>query len=125
VVTDGSVHDSQMMEEFVHGEEQVVYGDEAYADAEKKSRFDRSGVEWLVNRNGSARRKLNTANRSFDHKNTRTRAKGEHAFRIVKDLWGYTRTRYKGIEKNATQVFTLFALANLNLCRRDLQLLQG
>jgi hypothetical protein len=58
-------------------------------------------------------------------KNNRTRAKGEHAFRIVKDLWGYSKVRYRGIEKNAAQVFTLFALANLYLCRRDLQALAG
>ena len=125
VVTDASVHDSQMMEELVHGEEQVVYGDKAYADAGKQARFEESGVEWRVNRKGSARRKLNIADRSFNRKNNRTRARGEHAFRIVKDMWGYSKVRYRGIEKNAAQVFTLFALANLYLCRRDLPVLQG
>ncbi len=125
VVTDASVHDSQMMEELVHGEEQVIYGDKAYTDAEKKAEFEACGVEWRVNRKGSPRRKLNIADRSFNRKNNRTRDRGEHAFRIVKELWGYTRTRYKGIEKNAAQVFALFALANLYLCRRDLQLSQG
>lgn len=125
VVTDASVHDSQMMEELVHGEEEVVYGDKAYADAGKQARFEESGVEWRVNRKGSNRRKLNIADRSFNRKNNRTRARGEHAFRIVKDLWGYSKVRYRGIEKNAAQVFTLFALANLYLCRRDLQALPG
>jgi IS5 family transposase len=125
VVTDASVHDSQMMDELVHGEEQVVYGDKAYADAGKQARFEESGVEWRVNRKGSNRRKLNIADRSFNRKNNRTRARGEHAFRIVKDLWGYSKVRDRGIEKNAAQVFTLFALANLYLCRRDLQALPG
>jgi IS5 family transposase len=125
VVTDASVHDSQMMEELVHGEEQVVYGDKAYADANKQSRFEEAGVEWRVNRKGSNRRKLNIADRSFNRKNNRTRARGEHAFRIVKDLWGYSKVRYRGIEKNAAQMFTLFALANLYLCRRELPALQG
>lgn len=125
VVTDASVHDSRMMEELVHGAEEVVYGDKAYADAEKQARFEESGVEWRVNRKGSNRRKLNIADRSFNRKNNRTRARGEHAFRIVKDLWGYSKVRYRGIEKNAAQVFTLFALANLYLCRRELQALAG
>ena len=124
VVTDASVHDSQMMEELVHGEEQVVYGDKAYADAGKQEKFEESGVEWRVNRKGSNRRKLNIADRSFNRKNNRTRARGEHAFRIVKDLWGFSKVRYRGIEKNAAQVFTLFALANLYLCRRDLLALE-
>jgi len=30
VVTDASVHDSQVMDELLHGEEQTVYGDRAY-----------------------------------------------------------------------------------------------
>ena len=109
----------------MHGEERVVYGDEAYADAGKQERFEESGVEWRVNRKGSNRRKLNTADRSFKRKSNRTRARGEHAFRIVKDLWGYSKGRYRGIEKNAAQVFTLFALTNLYLRRRDLQALPG
>jgi len=125
VVTDASVHDSRMIEELVHGEEQVVYGDKTYADAKKQAQFEESGVEWQVNRKGSARRRLNIADRSFNRKNNRTRARGEHAFRIVKDLWGYGTVRYRGIEKNAAQVFTLFATANLYLCRRDLQAIQG
>jgi IS5 family transposase len=118
VVTDASVHDSQMMEELVHG-------DKAYADAGKQEKFEESGVEWRINRKGSNRRKLNIADRSFNRKNNRTRAKGEHVFRIVKDLWGFRKARYRGIEKNAAQVFALFALANLYQCRRELQALQG
>jgi IS5 family transposase len=124
VVTDASVHDSRMMDELMHGEEQVVYGDKAYADAERRSRYEERGVNWRVNRKGSSRRRLNAADRSFNRKNNRTRAMGEHAFRIVKDLWGYSKVRYRGIEKNAAQMFTLFALANLYLCRRELSELQ-
>lgn len=121
VVTDASVHDSQMMDDLIHGEELVVYGDKAYASAEKKDHYESQGVEWRVNRKAKRGKKLNIADRSFNKKNNRTRAKGEHAFRIVKDLWGYTKTRYRGLEKNAAQAFTLFALANLYMCRRELQ----
>ena len=124
VVTDASVHDSQIMDDLLHGEELAVYGDKAYANSEKRALAEASGVEWRVNRKAKRGKKLNIADQSFNRKSNRTRAKGEHAFRIVKDLWGYTKTRYRGIEKNATQVFTLFALANLYLCRRELQALQ-
>jgi len=120
VVTDASVHDSQIMDDLVHGEEQVLYGDKAYANAEKKAEMEASGVEWRINRKAKRGKKLNIADRSFNRKSNRTRAKGEHAFRIVKDLWGYSKTRYRGLDKNASQVFTLFALANLYLCRRQL-----
>ena len=31
---------------------------------------------------------------------SRTRACGEHAFRVVKQLWGFTKVRYRGLAKN-------------------------
>lgn len=123
VVADALVHDSRMMEKLMHGEEQVVYGDKAYADAGKQARFEESGVKWRVKRKGSSRRKLEIADRSFNRKNNRTRARGEHAFRNLKDLWGYSKVINRGIEKNAAQVSTLFTLANLYLCRRELPVL--
>lgn len=88
-VTDAAVHDSQIMEDLLHGEEQIVYGDKA-----------------------------------FNRKSNRTRARVEHAFGVVKNLWGYRKVRYKGIAKNAAQVFTLFALANLYMARHELLGLQ-
>lgn len=69
--------------------------------------------------------KLNATDRSFNRKNNRTRARGEHAFCIVKDLWGCSKVRYRGLEKKAAQVFVLFALVNLYLCRRELSALRA
>jgi IS5 family transposase len=48
------------------------------------------------------------------------RAKGEHAFRVVKQQFGYTKVRYRGLSKNTAQLRTLFALANLWTARRAL-----
>ena len=71
---------------------------------------------------GKTRRgkKLNAADQAFKRKSSRTRAAGEHAFAVVKHLCGYTQARYIGLEKNATQVLTLFALANLYRARKQL-----
>lgn len=44
----------------------------------------------------------------------------EHAFGVVKNLWGYRKVRYKGIAKNATQVFMLFTLSNFYMARKEL-----
>jgi len=46
------------------------------------------------------------------------RAKGEHAFRVVKRQFGYTKVRYRGLAKNTTRLRTLFALAHLWMARR-------
>jgi IS5 family transposase len=49
------------------------------------------------------------------------RAKVEHVFRVLKCQFGYRKVRYRGIDKNGAQVFTLLALANLFLARRQLR----
>ena len=119
-VTDAGVHDSQVMDDLLHGEEEAVYGDKAYADNRRKREMEESGVTWRVNRKSSRSRKLNCADKSFNRKSNRTRARVEHIFGVVKHLWGYRKVRYRGIDKNATQVFTLFTLANLYLARKEL-----
>ena len=48
------------------------------------------------------------------------RAKVEHPFRVVKCQFGFTKVRYKGLAKNTAQLFTLFALSNLWMARRQL-----
>ncbi len=44
---------------------------------------------------------------------SRTRSCGEHAFRVVKQLWGFSKVRYRGLAKNLARAQTMFALANL------------
>jgi transposase, IS5 family len=50
----------------------------------------------------------------------KVRAKVEYVFRAVKCQFGYRKVRYRDIAKNGTQVFSLLALANLDLARRTL-----
>jgi IS5 family transposase len=48
------------------------------------------------------------------------RAKVEHPFRVIKQQFGFTKVRYRGLAKNTTQIVTLFALSNLWMARRRL-----
>ena len=41
-------------------------------------------------------------------------------FRVLKCQFGYRKTRYRGLKKNAQQLFTLFALVNLYQARKRL-----
>jgi len=120
VVTDASVHDSQILDDCLHGEEQAIYGDKAYASEERKQAAEAKGITWRVNRKAKRGKKLNCADRSFNKKSNRTRARVEHAFGLVKHLWGYRKVRYRGLDKNAAQVFSLFALANFYKVRHEL-----
>ena len=125
VVTNAGVHDSQVMEELLHGEERALYGDKAYADKGKKEEFESRGIEWHIDRKGTTGHPLTHMDQDWNREQHRTRAKGEHAFLIVKHLWGYRKVRYKGLLKNAAQLFSLFALANLYLVRKELLLMRG
>ncbi len=120
VVTDAAVHDSQVMDELLHGEEQAVYGDRAYTSEKKKAEYEAKGIKWCVNRKACRHYKLSPEDEEYNHKQSQIRAKGEHAFLVVKHLWRYQKARYKGLFKNAVQVFSLFALANLYLVRHEL-----
>src|SRR5690606_2775514 len=55
---------------------------------------------------------------------SRCRARGEHAFHVVKNLWGFAKVRYRGLMKNTTRALTAFALANLFLVRKKLMAMQ-
>ncbi len=125
VITDASVHDSQVIDDLLHGEESTVYGDKAYADERKKLEYESDGISWCVNRKGKKGCPLSQGDKDWNHEQNRIRAKGEHAFRVVKHLWKYQKVRYKGLKKNAAQVFTLFALANLYMVRKELLMMRG
>ena len=124
-VTHAGVHDSQMTEELLHGEENALYGDKAYADNRRKEAFESQGIEWHIDRKGSTGHPLTEEDLEWNREQHHIRAKGEHAFLVVKHLWGYRKVRYKGLLKNTTQVFSLFALANLYLVRKELSLLRA
>ena len=48
------------------------------------------------------------------------RAKGEHPFRVIKQQFGFQKTRLRGMTKNRCKVNVLAALTNLFLARRRL-----
>ena len=64
--------------------------------------------------------RLTCADRAFNRKSNRVRTRVEHVFGVIKHLWGYRRVRYRGLAKNAAHLFTLLALANWYLVRREL-----
>ena len=49
------------------------------------------------------------------------RAKVEHPFRVLKQQFGYTKSRYRALMKNTAQTTTLFALGNLWMARKALR----
>ncbi len=57
---------------------------------------------------------------TIEHTKARIRAKVEHPFHVVKNLFKHKKTRYRYQAKNAAQLLTLFGLTNLMLAKRRL-----
>lgn len=58
--------------------------------------------------------------RGKNRNKSKIRARVEHVFAVVKRLWGFTKVRYRGLEKNATRSFVALGLANIYLARTHL-----
>ena len=120
VATTARVHDSQVMDDLLHGDEEEIYGDKAYANQDRKAEFEERGVKWCVSKKASRGQSLSKKDRERNRRMSRTRARCEHPFHVIKCLFGYRKVRYRGIYKNAAQIFTLFALTNIYMVRKKL-----
>jgi IS5 family transposase len=118
--THAAAADITQMDTLIHGEERTILGDQAYWKEADRQRFRTAGVRYRVNRRGTAQRPVTEHQKKINQTHSRTRARGEHAFRIVKQLWGFAKVRYRGITKNAARALTSFALTNLYLMRRSI-----
>jgi IS5 family transposase len=103
----------------LHGAEDELYGDQAYWSEDHRQQCSHAGIRYRVNRRAASRHHpLTEYQRTVNRARSRCRARGEHAFHVVKRLWGFTMVRYRGLAKNTARVYALFALANLYLVRR-------
>jgi len=118
--TTAKVHDSQVWDELLHGEEVSVWADKGYVSAEREAVFTSQGKVWGVMRKVSKGGKLHPEAEKINRIIAMVRAKVEHPFRVLKRQFGFVKTRYRGLAKNRAQLFTLFALGNLFLMRREL-----
>ena len=120
-VTTGKVHDAKVMDNLIREDDRSVFADKGYVNEKKKRAARAAGVCWGVKEQRKPGRKLSSSQRRRNRRNGSVRAKVEHVFRVLKCQFGYRKVRYRGIEKNGAQVFSLLALANLFLARRQLR----
>ncbi|WP_074987910.1 IS5 family transposase [Paraburkholderia tropica] len=108
--TAANVHDINAAEALLHGQEKDVYADAGYQGIEK--RCQANPVRWHVAMRPGRRRQLNLNDRldaifdQIERLKAGIRAKVEHPFRVLKQQFGYTKTRYRGLLKNTAQITT-------------------
>jgi IS5 family transposase len=119
-VTPANVADVNELPGLLREDDRAVLGDAGYVNNEFKRAARKSGVFWGVALKARPRRKLTAGNKRRNRKMSSVRSRVEHIFRVMKCQFGYRKTRYRGLAKNAAQVFTLMGLANLYLNRHVL-----
>ena len=128
--TAGNVSDVVEANALLHGEESEVFADAGYQGAHKRADA-REGVNWHVAMRPGKRRALDKTRRShqlideLERFKASVRAKVEHPFRVIKRQFGHVKVRYRGLKKNTAQLVTLFALSNLWMARKTLNVLDG
>lgn len=115
--TDAAQADITQLPYLLHGEETELFGDRAYWAEDDRQACEAAGTRYRVNRRGTKKHPVSERWRQINQARSRIRARGEHAFHVVKRLWGFTKVRYRGLAKNTARAFAAFALANLYLMR--------
>jgi transposase, IS5 family len=118
--THAGAADITQFHDLLHGEEREVFGDQAYWKEGDRQALEARGVRYRVNRRPNPSKALSERWRMINRARSRTRARGEHPFRVIKQLWGFVKTRYRGLGKNLARAQTMFALANLYQLRAQL-----
>lgn len=120
VTSSANMHDSQVIEDLLHGEETRVWGDSAYTGQTERIKQKAPNAQDFTHRKGFRYRSLSDQERRANKTKSKVRAKVEHVFHVTKRVFGFTKTRYKGLAKNTAHVVTSLALANIYMQRRTL-----
>lgn len=120
VATPANVHDSQLLEDLLHGGETRVWGDSAYAGQQDVLSTHAPGAKDFTNKKGSRNRRLTDEERAMNRTKSKVRAKVEHVFQVMKCRFGFTKVRYRGLAKNAHFLFVNCAMVNLVLAKKRL-----
>jgi len=118
--TAANVHDSQVLPELLHGEETRVWGDSAYSGQREVIRQHAPKAKSFIQAKAHRHRPLSEAERAKNRTKSKVRAKVEHAFLVIKRIFGWAKVRYRGLAKNTHWPQISCGLANLYLVRRRL-----
>ena len=100
VASAANVHDREALPPLLHGKETHVWDDQVYQGQREVIRARAPKAKY---RNKS-----------------RVRAKAEHVFGVIKNIFGFRKVRYRGLAKNLHRLEVTAALANLYIVRRRL-----
>jgi transposase, IS5 family len=118
--TAANVHDSQVLPELLHGQETRVWGDSAYSGQRDVIQRQAPNAKSFIQAKAHRHRPLREKERDRNRTKSKVRAKVEHAFLVIKRIFGWATVRYRGLTKNTHWLQISCGLANLYVSRRCL-----
>ena len=119
-VTAANVADCKVLEDLLHGRERKVWGDQAYRGQGATLKAVAPKARDLTNQRYRHKGVVDEKERARNRIKSKVRARVEHAFGVIKLKFGFSKVRYRGLEKNGTRFFVSCALSNLFMSRRHL-----
>ena len=119
--TSANVHDITETHNLLREDDEVVYGDSGYIGIQKRPEIAENDhfkdIDFRITRRTKSLPKVSDNaidwERYIDNRKSSVRSKVEHAFHIIKNRFGFTKVRYRGIAKNLHKLNMLLASANL------------
>ena len=121
-VTAANVHDATVAHELLREDDEVVYGDAAYCSLENhpeiKNNEHFSKIDFRTNKQKPYRKNAWVEGegtrwlRDMEYQKSRVRCKVEYPWHIIKNIFHFRKTPYKGLKKLEARAYMLLASAN-------------
>jgi IS5 family transposase len=118
IVTAASVNDSTILPDILHGAETRVWSEAAYAGQTAAIRRCAPTAKDSTHEKTTRSHSLTDKQKASNATESKVRTRGEHPFLVIKRIFGFVKTRYRGLMKNANRLFVACALVNLFMMRR-------
>lgn len=112
--TGAIVHDIVPSGKLLRGEEQRVFEDAGYLGIQKRAEHKhRKNVSCFIVKRPGTRKTLDADKVKAEKIRASIRSKVENLFQYIKQLFGFSKVRYRGLVKNTKLLHLLVALSNL------------
>lgn len=113
VMTPAHVHDGEMFQHVVTGDESWAFADKAYDSEKNHTVLREKGIENGILMKGTCKRKLSGVEKMCNRVLSKWRCPVERVFGTLKRSYRYSRARYLGLRKNWLQLTMMSMAYNL------------
>lgn len=113
ILTPANINDSVPANQLICGDEDTLWADKAYDSHARRALLRQLGIRDAIARRGN---RWHEPNRWSVRRNaiiSHHRAPIEPMFSLIKNVYGFTRARYRGIRRNATALYLAATAINL------------